>query len=176
MRGDRVLFTGLDVRLSGGEAVLLRGPNGAGKTTLLRVLAGLVPADAGAAIRNTPLHWVGHSDGLKPHESPRAHLSLWAKAWGGDGVEAAINRLGLARAADVPAKGLSAGQRRRTALARLLLEARPVWLLDEPFAALDTAGADIAAELLEFHRAGGGAVCAAVHGDVPVPDARDIAL
>lgn len=176
MRGERLLFTGLSVTVAPGEVLLLRGANGAGKTTLLRLLAGLIPIEAGTLERSVPTHWVGHADGIKPHETPRQHLTLWTEAWGGTPVAPAIDALGLARAADVPARGLSAGQRRRTALARLLLEDRPLWFLDEPFSALDAAGSDAVAGLITGHRANGGAIIAAVHGSVPITGARELTL
>lgn len=164
-RGERLLFRDVSLRVGAGEALVLRGANGAGKTTLLRILAGLTRAEAGEVDRPQPFHWVAHRLGLKPHETPRQHLTLWARAWGAGGdVDGVLDAAGLARPADVPARLLSAGQRQRTALARLKLQSRPVWLMDEPFSALDVDAraaleADIAA-----HRAGGGAVIAAIHG------------
>ncbi len=177
MRGERVLFRDISLAIAPGEALVVRGPNGAGKTTLLRILAGLTRAETGKVLRAAPLHWLGHRDGLKPHETPRAHLALWASAWGaGRPDDSLIGRMGLLRAADVPARFLSAGQRRRTAIARLLLEPRQIWLLDEPFTALDADGARLVGELIAAHQAGGGAVIAAIHGDAPIAAARELLL
>jgi heme exporter protein A len=177
LRGERVLFEGVSLAVAPGEAVVLRGPNGAGKTTLLRVLAGLTRPEAGRVGRDAAHHWVGHRDGLKPNETPRAHLSLWAKAWGADAdIDAILNDMGLSRPADVAARYLSAGQRRRTALARLMLETRPVWLLDEPFTALDAEGRERVLAMVAGHRQGGGAVVAAVHGDAGFAASREMVL
>jgi len=165
-RGERLLFRDVSLSAAPGEALVLRGANGAGKTTLLRILAGLTRAEAGQVQRPAAFHWMAHRLGLKPHETPRQHLTLWAKAWGVAGdVDGVLKAAGLARPADVPARLLSAGQRQRTALARLKLQARPVWLMDEPFSALDVdARAALEADI-EVHRASGGAVIAAIHGE-----------
>lgn len=178
LRGERVLFQGVDVRVRAGEVLLLRGANGAGKTTLLRILAGLTRPDAGDVIHKVPHHWISHRDGLKPHETPESHLKLWAKAWGADAsnIDNILDEMGLARPADVPARALSAGQRRRTALARLKLEHRPLWLLDEPAAALDQDGQVQLAHLITAHTSTGGAVIAAVHGDIGLKPTETLTL
>ncbi|MEQ3650531.1 heme ABC exporter ATP-binding protein CcmA [Hyphomonas sp.] len=167
IRGERLLFREVSLSLAPGEAIVLRGPNGAGKTTLLRILAGLTQAETGTIDRNAPHHWVAHRDGLKPHETPREHLALWARAWGQSetDIEPLLDKMGLSRPSDVPAKHLSAGQRRRTALARLRLENRPVWLLDEPLTALDADGKTLLLDMIAAHRAEGGGMIAAIHGD-----------
>jgi heme exporter protein A len=166
LRGERVLFEGVSLEVRRGDAVLLRGANGAGKTTLLRILAGLTRTDSGHVTRGAAHHWIGHREGLKPHETPRAHLALWAKAWGAEAdTNTILGDMGLSRPADVAARYLSAGQRRRTALARLMLDIRPVWLLDEPFTALDAEGRERVLAMVHKHRQNGGAVVAAVHGD-----------
>ncbi|HRX74725.1 MAG TPA: heme ABC exporter ATP-binding protein CcmA [Hyphomonas sp.] len=166
IRGERVLFTGVGLAVSAGESLVLRGSNGAGKTTLLRILAGLTRPEAGEVQRGGAHHWFAHREGLKPHETPRAHLALWARAWGSSAeVDTVLARMGLKRPADVPARYLSAGQRRRTALGRLLLEQRPIWLLDEPYTALDAEGRELVLELVEAHLSGGGAIVAAIHGE-----------
>jgi heme exporter protein A len=162
---------------SEGEALVLRGANGAGKTTLLRILAGLTRPEAGRVARDAAHHWIGHREGLKPQETPRGHLKLWAKAWGSPvSTDSALSRLGLARPADVAGRYLSAGQRRRTALARLLLEDRPVWLLDEPYTALDSDGRVLVDTLIAEHRAKGGAIIAAIHGVAGFTASRDLVL
>lgn len=177
MRGERLLFRSLDLQLHAGETVLLRGANGSGKTTLLRQLCGLSDLHAGAVKRFAPHHWVSHSNGLKAHETPRTHLQHWARVWGSAAsVEDILNQLEMTRPADVPCQMLSAGQKRRTALGRLLLEDRQVWMLDEPFSGLDDGGKALLTDLIEVHCANGGAVIAALHGDSPVTASREVAL
>jgi heme exporter protein A len=177
IRGERVLFREVSLAVHPGEALVLRGANGTGKTTLLRILAGLTRPEAGSVARNEAHHWVGHREGLKPQETPRAHLKLWAQAWGaGAETDSVLTRMGLSRPADVAGRHLSAGQRRRTALARLLLEDRPVWLLDEPYTALDAEGRALVDALIAEHRAKGGAVIAAVHGAAGFAASRELAL
>jgi heme exporter protein A len=177
IRGERVLFREVSVAVRAGDALLLRGANGAGKTTLLRILAGLTRPEAGRVTREAAHHWVGHREGLKPQETPREHLKLWAQAWGpGTETDSVLTRMGLARPADVAGRYLSAGQRRRTALARLLLEDRPVWLLDEPYTALDADGRKLVDDLIAAHRAKGGAVIAAIHGEAGFSASGDLTL
>ncbi len=177
IRGERVLMKGLSLSVNPGDAVLLRGVNGAGKSTLLRMLAGLTRPETGTYQAHAS-HWVGHRPGLKRHETPYSHLSLWATAWGvpTDRIAAILDDMTLAHVHDVRAEHLSAGQLRRTALARTQLIDRPLWLLDEPFTALDDAGRAHMANLIETHRAHGGGLIAAVHGDVPVPNAETVTL
>ena len=175
-RGLRVLFEGLNLRVSSGESLELRGANGSGKSTLLRILAGLTrphdgkvrysgagPDAEGEAAR----HYLGHLDAVKPTETALEQARFWARYFGRpqDVADAAIKRVGLASRKAVPGRGLSAGQKRRLALTRLLIEPRPVWLLDEPTAALDTEGRALVTQLVAEHRAGGGMVIAAVHGE-----------
>jgi heme exporter protein A len=177
IRGERVLFREVSLVLGAGEAILLRGANGAGKTTLLRILAGLTRPEAGSISRSAALHWFAHREGLKPAETPRSHLALWASAWGSNADrEVILTRMGLSRPADVPARHLSAGQRRRTALARLLLEDRPVWLLDEPYTALDAEGRRLVDDLIAEHRAKGGALIAAIHGEAGYAPSSELTL
>jgi heme exporter protein A len=177
IRGERVLFTGVSLTLEAGQSLVLRGSNGAGKTTLLRILAGLTRPEAGEVSRNATHHWFAHREGLKPHETPRTHLGLWAKAWGsGADPEAVLARVGLKRPADVPARYLSAGQRRRTALGRLLLEQRQIWMLDEPYTALDSEGRELVLELIEAHLKTGGGVIAAIHGESGFAPSGEVVL
>lgn len=177
VRGERILFTGIDIGVHSSEAILLRGRNGSGKTTLLRQLAGLSEPQSGKIARTTPHHWIGHTNGLKPHETPRTHLAHWARVWGSDAdIDAVLDRMAMKRPADVPARMLSAGQKRRTALGRLLLVGRPLWLLDEPFNALDTDGQSMLSEMVTTHRASGGAVIAALHGSAPFEASREVVL
>ena len=177
IRGERVLFRDVSLTVRSGEALVLRGANGTGKTTLLRILAGLTRPEAGSVARGEPHHWVGHREGLKPQETPRAHLKLWAQAWGADAAtDSVLARMGLSRPADVAGRYLSAGQRRRTALARLLLEDRPVWLLDEPYTALDAEGRALVDALIVEHRSNGGAVIAAIHGEAGFAASGELTL
>ena len=177
LRGERVLFEGVSLSVAPGEAVVLRGANGAGKTTLLRILGGLTRPEAGQVDRRATHHWIGHREGLKPHETPRAHLKLWAQAWGSDAdIDAILREMGLSRPSEVAARYLSAGQRRRTALARLMLDRRPLWLLDEPFTALDADGREQLLALVANHRQSGGAIIAAIHGDAGFAASREVTL
>ena len=177
IRGERVLFTGVSLSVARGQSLVLRGANGTGKTTLLRILAGLTRPEAGTVSREGTHHWFAHREGLKPHETPRTHLGLWAKAWGSDlDLDSVLARMGLKRPADVPARYLSAGQRRRTALGRLLLEHRPIWLLDEPYTALDAEGRELVLELIAEHLKAGGAVVAAIHGEAGFVPTDEVVL
>jgi heme exporter protein A len=171
-RGLRILFEGLSFRLSGGEVLELRGPNGSGKSTLLRILAGLTWPHAGTARFSGSgdelgRHYLGHLDAVKPAETAAEQAAFWARYFGQDQTRAAaaMKRVGLASRAGVPGRGLSAGQKRRLALVRLLIDPRPVWLLDEPTAALDAEGRALVTQLVAEHRASGGMVIAAVHGE-----------
>jgi heme exporter protein A len=187
IRGERVIFAGLSFHCVAGEAVLLTGPNGAGKSTLLRLLAGLVPPAEGAllwhgsdALSDGPAHaarlrYLAHADALKPGLTLRENLSFWARLWGGD-VAAALAAVGLEELEHLPARMLSAGQKRRAALARLALAPVPLWLLDEPSVGLDTASVALFGTMLAAHRAAGGAVLAATHVPLPLPGARSLDL
>lgn len=179
-RGERVVFRALDFALAPGAALVLTGRNGAGKTSLLRLMAGLLPP-AGGALRwggkpidadahRARLRYAGHADALKGALTARENLSFWA-ALDGDGaagVEPALDRFGLAARADTQVRFLSAGQRRRTTLARLLLAPRELWLLDEPTASLDADAVAALAAAIAAHRARGGMVALAAHGAPPV--------
>lgn len=177
VRGERVLFKGVSVRVQPGEILLLRGANGSGKTTLLRQLAGLSEPQSGQVARTKSHHWIGHTNGLKAHETPRTHLRQWAKVWGADvDIDHILEQMAMTRPADVPCRMLSAGQKRRTALGRLLLIDRPLWLLDEPFNALDTDGQDLLAGMITAHTQSGGAVIAALHGNAPITASREMRL
>lgn len=175
-RGGWRLFDNLSFTAAPGEHVALTGRNGAGKTSLLRALAGFLRPSAGtiaipgaeADERGARVHFLGHRDGLKPPLDARAHVRFWAELLGG-APRAAIERVGLMRVADLPARTLSAGQSRRLALARLLVAPRPVWLLDEPAAALDAAGKALLDDLMSAHRRDGGVIIAAVHEPLGAP-------
>lgn len=182
-RGARRLFEGLDLALQPGEAMQLAGPNGAGKSTLMRVLAGLLTPDSGTVTwENLPeerepaglIHYHGHREGLREALTPRENLAFSAAILGGaaEAIEPALARLGALALADLPVHVLSAGQRRRVALARLLVAPRPIWLLDEPLAALDIAGQALVAELVAEHLAGGCLAILATHQPLEIPVTR----
>ncbi|HEY8595896.1 MAG TPA: heme ABC exporter ATP-binding protein CcmA [Devosiaceae bacterium] len=181
-RGEREIFTGLSFTANPGEIVLLRGPNGAGKSTLLLALCGfLTPAagridwQGGDPERDfgEDLHFIGHLSAIKPSLTLAENLEFWADMLGGmrERVASALDLAGLGGLADYPASVLSAGQSRRLALARLLVAPRPVWLLDEPTAALDSAGDRWVASLIDEHVANGGIAIAATHLDLALTDA-----
>lgn len=169
-RGGRGLFSGVSLTLTAGEACALTGANGAGKTSLLRAVAGLIHPDAGEIAVAAPFHFVGHLDGLKPARTAREELEFWSLWDGGTraSAEAAARTLELAALFDLEVRRLSAGQRRRLALARLLAAPRPLWLLDEPLSPLDAAWRARFGAIMADHLADGGTILAAVHDPLPV--------
>jgi heme exporter protein A len=178
-RGERVLFRDLSFSVRAGEVLALTGANGAGKTSLLRTLAGFIRPDAGEVAfdgaetgeaRGSRLHWLGHLDGLKPARRAREELDFQCRWLGADtgAVAAAVLRLGLEPLLDLEVRKLSAGQRRRLALTRLIAAPRPLWLLDEPLSPLDARWRAEVGALIQTHVADGGAVIAAVHDPLPV--------
>jgi heme exporter protein A len=178
-RGGRLLFEGLDFDLAPGEAAALTGRNGSGKTSLLRAVAGLLAPDAGsigfgavdaAEARAAAVHLLGHQDGLKPGRTAREELGFWTGWAGGSAASAAraAERLDLGALLDLEVRRLSAGQRRRLALARLLAAPRPLWLLDEPLSPLDAGWRTRFGEIMAEHLAGGGLILAAVHDPLPI--------
>lgn len=179
-RGERLLFENLSLEASAGEALALTGRNGAGKTSLLRAVAGLLRPAAGkvrfvgvedvAEARARGLHLIGHLDGLKGGRTAREELTFAAQWTGGDaaGVARAVEALDLGRLLDLEVRKLSAGQRRRVALARLIAAPRPLWLLDEPLAPLDSVWRERVGALIAGHLSGGGILLAAVHDPLPV--------
>jgi heme exporter protein A len=177
-RGGRMLFEGVSLALAAGEACALTGPNGSGKTSLLRAVAGLVRLEAGAVrfgeaevaeARGAGLHLVGHADGLKPARTAREELGFWTRWCGGRDLGSAAETLGLTPLLDLEVRRLSAGQRRRLALARLLAAPRRLWLLDEPLSPLDARWRERFGQIMAEHLAGGGLILAAVHDPLPIP-------
>lgn len=194
IRGERQLFSDLTFRLAPGEALLLHGPNGSGKSSLLRLLAGFLPPADGRVLWNgapaledaeahrARLQYLGHQDAVKSQLGTGDNLLFWARLYGLDPVAAAeavtvaLEAAGLQRQRDLPGRYLSAGQKRRLALARLLLKPVALWLLDEPTNALDTSAVSWLGELLAAHRAKGGMIILASHVTVPMNDARELLL
>lgn len=171
VRGGRHLFAGVSLSLGAGDVLLLRGANGAGKSSLLLTLARLLRPETGliGPDEALPLHLLAHSSAVKTRLTLAENLAFWRKVNGATGiaVETALERVGLGGLGAIEAGHLSAGQTRRLALARLLVTDRRIWLLDEPLAALDDAGARLLAALVAERVASGGGVIAATHDDIP---------
>ena len=173
-RGGLTVLSGVSFDLAAGEAAVLRGPNGSGKTTLLRTVAGLQPAYAGdVAAPPDSIAYAGHTDGLKGTLSVAENLEFWAKLYGGGDIAAATDAFDLTDLVSRRAQALSAGQKRRLGLARLLVTKRRIWVLDEPTVSLDTASIRLFARAMAAHLAEGGAALMATHIDLGL-DARDI--
>ncbi len=189
VRGERTVFTGLDLAVPSGGALVLRGPNGSGKSSLLRLLAGLLKPAAGAITWDgapveddaeafhARLRYVGHLDAVKPELTVAENLAFWAGVHGGVAdVSAPLERLGIGHLAGVPAQLLSAGQRRRLALARIVAASAPLWLLDEPTVTLDDESVAIVEALIAAHRGEGGLVVVATHTGLDIPGAGALEL
>lgn len=176
-RGGVTVLQGLDFAVAPGEALILRGPNGSGKTTLLRTLAGLQPPVAGEALlAPDAVAYAAHADGLKSTLTVAENLAFWAAIYGGPGIGRAVEAMDLAALVRRRAGELSAGQKRRLGLARLLVTGRPLWLLDEPTVSLDVASVALFAGVVRQHLAGGGAAIIATHVDLGLPEARVLEL
>ena len=166
-RGGVAVLQGVSLRLAPGQVLILRGPNGVGKTTLLRCIAGLQPALAGSVKGPSEgLAYAGHADGIKAVLTVSENLAFWARVYGQGGIEAALSVLNLEGIADRRAADLSAGQKRRLGLARLMVTGRAVWLLDEPTVSLDAASVQLFGAMLQGHLASGGSALIATHGDL----------
>lgn len=172
-RGPRFLFRNLDLVLAPGDVMQLTGPNGSGKSTLLRLLAGFSPPDAGSIVvegvgqseASVLIQYFGHREGLRSALTARENLTFLASLLGGDAakIPEALARLGISRLEHLPVRVLSEGQKRRVALARLLLAPRPIWLLDEPLASLDIEAIATVSSLIAEHAAAGGMALVATH-------------
>lgn len=186
-RGGRAVFAGLNFSVTGGHALVVTGRNGAGKSSLLRLIAGLVRiADGRLALEGgepeasipEQAHYLGHHDALKPALSVAENLLFWTGFLGAgpESVEPALAAVGLGPLAGLPAAYLSAGQRRRLSIARLVAVQRPIWLLDEPTSALDAPSQERLAGLMHDHLAGGGMIIAAAHGPIGLESPREMRL
>ena len=187
VRGGREVFSGLGFAVAAGKALVVVGPNGAGKSSLLRLVAGLVRPTEGQLnlMGSDPeltvgeqAHYLGHQDALKPALSVVENLKFWTAFLGGDADahDTALATVGLDRLAGLPANYLSAGQRRRLSLARLIAVRRPLWLLDEPTSALDASAQVLLADLMRAHLGGGGLILAATHGPLGLDGATELRL
>jgi heme exporter protein A len=188
-RGGRRVIDGLSFEAREGAALIVTGPNGAGKTSLLRALAGFLPIEAGNVALDggdaertvgEQAHYLGHADGVKAALTAGENLAFAAAMLGGDSSRAAqlaaLTRLGLGHVIDFPARLLSAGQRRRVALARLLVADRPLWLLDEPATALDAAAQGALTAILQRRLQEGGVIVAAAHAPLGLEGAQELRL
>jgi heme exporter protein A len=187
VRGSREIFNNVNFSLSSGHALAVVGPNGAGKSSLLRMIAGLLRAESGRLELDggdpeltipEQAHYLGHQDALKPSLSVAENLTFWARYLGNGSTSASgpLDTVGLAAIPDLPAGYLSAGQRRRLSIARLLAVRRPIWLLDEAAAALDQAAQARLIDLMRTHLAGGGLILAATHAPLGLDGVQELRL
>ena len=176
-RGGVTVLQGLSFTLAPGKALILRGPNGSGKTTLLRTLAGLQPPASGSFdLPPDAVAYAAHADGLKSTLTVAENLTFWAAIYGGPPIDHALQALDLVALVRRRAGELSAGQKRRLGLARLLVTGRPLWLLDEPTVSLDVASVALFAGVVRQHLAAGGLAVIATHVDLGLPEAQVLDL
>jgi heme exporter protein A len=186
VRGGREVFSRLDFAVTSGEALAVTGANGSGKTSLLRMIAGLLALSGGSIDLEggegeltlaEQAHYLGHRDAMKPALSVLENLSFWRNFLGGEAFNAgqSLEQVGIAHTAQLPAAYLSAGQRRRLSIARLIAVRRPIWLLDEPTSALDAAGQTLFAAVMRDHLARGGIVIAATHAPLGI-EAKELRI
>jgi len=172
-RGGIRVLEGLSFALGAGQALVLRGPNGVGKTTLLRTIAGLQPPVSGRVeVPADALVYAGHADGIKATLTVRENLGFWAQAFGNSDITGAMEAFQLAPLGERPAGALSAGQKRRLGLARLLVTGREIWVLDEPTVSLDVEAVAMFASAVRAHLAGGGLAVIATHIDLGLSEAQ----
>jgi heme exporter protein A len=188
IRGERLVFAGLSFRLESGGLLLLRGPNGSGKSSLLRLAAGLAQPSGGViawngetiaadrALHRARIAYVGHADAVKPALTAAENLAFWTGLRGGGDVAAGLRRLGLKGLAEVPARYLSSGEKRRVALALLAASPSELWLLDEPAVGLDAASVALLEALIAEHRNGGGMVILSTHTEMALGGAATLDL
>jgi heme exporter protein A len=186
-RGGRDVFAGVSFSVASGEVLTVSGRNGAGKSSLLRTVVGLLRIAAGRLTLEggdaeltiaEQAHYLGHQDALKPSLSVAENLRFWAGYFGASSadIHRPLEAVGLDAVADLPAAYLSAGQRRRLSIARLIVVNRPLWLLDEPMSTLDASAQDRLAILMRAHLAGGGLIVAATHGPIGLGDTQELRL
>lgn len=176
-RGGVPLLEGVSFALSPGQALVLRGPNGCGKTTLLRCIAGLQPITEGRiSCDPEAIAYAAHADGIKATLSVAENLSFWADIYGTGQIDAALDQMNLRALGNRAAQNLSAGQKRRLGLARLLVTGRMIWVLDEPTVSLDAASVALFADVVRAHLAAGGMALIATHIDLGLPEARQLEL
>jgi len=185
-RGGRMIFDDLSFSIAAGEALIVTGRNGAGKSSLLRLIAGLLRIEGGdlsfqggdpERSIGEQAHYLGHSDALKSALSVEENLAFWTAWLGGSGVpREALATVGLDQLAALPAAYLSAGQKRRLSIARLIAAKRPLWLLDEPTSALDAVSQGMLLDLMRSHLSGGGIIVAATHLPLGLEGARELKL